>query len=246
MFLACLRKELLLNLKSMRFLLTALLLISAIIGATAVRTHIYRQQLDGFQKARTKWLRVRQDACDAPTSFLIGMMAERPPNPLAIFAGGVENEMSRSVTFYYEEWQGELEPLSGARRLNSPAFRQFIYPDAAMLIALVGSLFALVLMFDAICGEREQGTLRLLLAGPLPRDTLLLAKAVAGLVTLTEVLAESHAISIDEAANAGTARWLARLSPLGCLQNACLLLAGTGTENEIVLRTSLEGFSRDT
>ncbi len=184
MFLACLRKELLLNLKSMRFLLTSLLLIGAIIGTTAVRAHIYRQQLEDYQQAQVEWLRVRQNACDAMVSFGLGAMVERPPNPMAVFVGGIENEMSRSVRFYHHIHDGEQEPLSGRRRLNSPAFRQFIYPDAAMLIALIGSLFALVLIFDAVCGERERGTLRLLLAGPLPRDTLLLAKITAGLVTL--------------------------------------------------------------
>jgi ABC-type transport system involved in multi-copper enzyme maturation permease subunit len=74
--------------------------------------------------------------------------------------------------------------LTGRRRLNSPGFRGFIVPDAALLVALIGSLFPLVLIFDGVCGEREQGTLKLQLAGPLPRDTLLLAKIMAGLITL--------------------------------------------------------------
>jgi len=40
------------------------------------------------------------------------------------------------------------------------------------------------------------------------------------------------------------AQWLARLSPYGCLQNACLSFAGTGFAHEVALRTHLEEVSQ--
>jgi ABC-type transport system involved in multi-copper enzyme maturation permease subunit len=184
MFLTCLRKELLLNISSARAVLTLALLVAAMVAATAVRTRIYQTQALDFQQAQSALAEARGLACSASVSLFTGATAAKAPNALAIFAGGVENEMSRSVRFSYGEYMSDAEPLVGARGLNSPAFRQLLVPDALLLVALIGSLFALVLVFDAVCGERELGTLRLLLAGPLPRDTLLAAKVAAGLVTI--------------------------------------------------------------
>jgi ABC-type transport system involved in multi-copper enzyme maturation permease subunit len=196
MFLTCLRKELLLNLTSARAVLTLALLVTAMMAATVVRTRIYQAQARDFQQAQAALPEVRGLACRASSSLYTGSMAAKAPNPLAIFAGGVENEMSRSVRFSYAEWMTDAEPLLGNRALNSPAFRQLFMPDALLLVALIGSLFALVLVFDAVCGEQELGTLRLLLAGPLPRDTLLAAKVAAGLITITVPLLLAWAASL--------------------------------------------------
>jgi ABC-type transport system involved in multi-copper enzyme maturation permease subunit len=37
-------------------------------------------------------------------------------------------------------------------------------------------------------------------------------------------------------------RWIARISPYGCLRNACVALAGTDTEHDLELRTSTVNF----
>jgi hypothetical protein len=48
------------------------------------------------------------------------------------------------------------------------------------------SLFALLLTYDAVCGEKEGGTLRLVASFPAPRDRLLLGKLFGALIpTLT-------------------------------------------------------------
>jgi ABC-type transport system involved in multi-copper enzyme maturation permease subunit len=52
------------------------------------------------------------------------------------------------------------------------------------IVNIVGSLLAVLFAFDAICGEQEGGTLRLLLAQSLPRHTLLLAKWIGGYIAL--------------------------------------------------------------
>lgn len=49
-------------------------------------------------------------------------------------------------------------------RYENPLLRLFTTPDYAYIINIVISLLAMLFVFDSICGEKEQGTLKLLLA----------------------------------------------------------------------------------
>ena len=49
-------------------------------------------------------------------------------------------------------------------------------PDFAYVVGVVMSLLAMLLVFDAVCGEKEAGTLRLMLASGAARHTVLLSK----------------------------------------------------------------------
>lgn len=180
----CISKELLLNIKSMRLLLTSALLMVTMVATTALRASLFVQEREDTQQARIAWQALHERTCSAQNSLTVGTMTEMEPRVLSIFAGGLHNEMSRAMRLWYNPWRGEYDPLSGRRRFSSSAFRWFFVLDPALVIALVGSLIALVLIFDAVGSEREQGTLALQLAGPLPRDTILTAKVIAGLVTL--------------------------------------------------------------
>ena len=57
-------------------------------------------------------------------------------------------------------------------------------PDWSFIIKVIFSLYAILIAYDAIAGEKESGTLRQLLSGPLGRTRLLIAKYVAVMVTL--------------------------------------------------------------
>ena len=73
--------------------------------------------------------------------------------------------------------------------LDSPAQANPVLPsfaelDWAFIIGLVASLMALLLTYDAVSGERQRGTLRLLMANPIPRDVVLLGKFLAALLSV--------------------------------------------------------------
>jgi ABC-2 type transport system permease protein len=57
--------------------------------------------------------------------------------------------------------------------------------DAVFIVQSVLGLLALLLVFDAISGERESGVLRLLIASSVRRGDLLLGKALGALLTLS-------------------------------------------------------------
>ena len=56
------------------------------------------------------------------------------------------------------------------------------------MIGYVLSLIAILFTFDSISGERERGTLRLMLANSIPRHTVLLGKFLGALISISAPL----------------------------------------------------------
>ncbi|MEM7584233.1 MAG: ABC transporter permease subunit [Acidobacteriota bacterium] len=96
----------------------------------------------------------------------------RGVDPLHIFAGGVHHDIGR---------------LARISNQQAPLLQQSIYSDDSILamfrsfdlslvVQLVLSLFAILFTYDALSGEREAGTLRLMLSNAVPRSLVVLAK----------------------------------------------------------------------
>ena len=64
------------------------------------------------------------------------------------------------------------------------ADRIFETLDLAYFITAVLSLLAIVFSYDALCGEKQRGTLRLTMSYPVPRGTLMLGKWLGGFISL--------------------------------------------------------------
>ncbi len=184
MFFACFRKDLLGNILSFRYVITFALFVGLTLTATAIRTHIYKKQAADYMAAVAERGRLLAAVERFWQSRGLGITVEKAPNPLAIFSAGLENEVTRS--FSLSDWK---EPTTGLRKLNSPSFQGLLRLDMVLVVSVICSLLALLLSFDGISGERENGTLKLLLSGPLPRDTIILSKIAAGLFTILAPLA---------------------------------------------------------
>jgi ABC-type transport system involved in multi-copper enzyme maturation permease subunit len=63
-------------------------------------------------------------------------------------------------------------------------FFLFTPPDFASIVKVILSLLAMLFVFDSISGEKESGTLKLLLSQPIPRHTILLGKWLGGYITI--------------------------------------------------------------
>ncbi|MFC1555361.1 ABC transporter permease, partial [candidate division KSB1 bacterium] len=67
---------------------------------------------------------------------------------------------------------------------SNPIFSVFGGLDLTFIVKIVLSLFAILFTYDAIVGEKERGTLKLALSNPVPRDRLILGKAIGGFISL--------------------------------------------------------------
>jgi ABC-type transport system involved in multi-copper enzyme maturation permease subunit len=195
----CLRKELLSNILSLRYGIVLCVFVLLTLAATAVRTHLYQKQTQDHAEAQQERTHIVERIHNAHFSEAIGHRVAAPPSRLAIFANGLEDEMTRPADFSgIITWNiyDRSDLKVGLRRHAVPSYRYGLRLDIVTIINLVASLFALLLVFDGVCGEKENGTLKLLLSGPLPRDTVILSKMAAGAITLLVPLVISWAASV--------------------------------------------------
>jgi len=180
------RRELLDHLQSVRFvalflLALALMPVGAYVNGKSYETrHDYYESLVEAQRVKAAntdvsprygftWDGVADEALRAP----------REPAPLSMLTIGDDATMPAY-------WQ---YGTAGASEGLPPA----IYEGLAGLLGDVDFLFvtqvvlgllAVLLVFDSVCGDRESGTLRAVLAHSVPRSTLLAGKYLGGLITL--------------------------------------------------------------
>ena len=104
----------------------------------------------------------------------------RAPQKLSLLARGLELSLPTSVTGSHWAWMGSGDERLGTNLL----YEVFQTPDFVFVVMVVTSLLTLLFVFDSVCGEKQQGTLKLLLANSVPRDTVLLGKWVGGYISV--------------------------------------------------------------
>ncbi|RKX26600.1 MAG: hypothetical protein DRP45_03115 [Candidatus Zixiibacteriota bacterium] len=100
--------------------------------------------------------------------------AYRAPDPMQVFVSGLSYDVGR--------WSN-ISPETGVKLRHSaysddPIFAVFRFVDFAFIVMFVLSLIAIQFTYDAVNGERESGTLRLVFSNAVPRAKYLLAKCV--------------------------------------------------------------------
>jgi ABC-type transport system involved in multi-copper enzyme maturation permease subunit len=103
-----------------------------------------------------------------------GIKVARPPSPLSAVAAGVGAALGRSARVR-PETQPEIAPPPLAETPVLAVLGELDFNGVARVFL---SLFVLLLTYDAVAGEKERGTLKVVLSNPVPRARLLLGKAL--------------------------------------------------------------------
>ena len=106
------------------------------------------------------------------------------PRPLETLVSGVSNDVDRTA---YISGRGYV-PTRDSHYSEDPLFASFRFIDLDFVFSVILSLFAILFGYDAISGEKEQGTLRLTFANPVPRRTFILGKIIGPLISLTTAI----------------------------------------------------------
>jgi ABC-type transport system involved in multi-copper enzyme maturation permease subunit len=79
----------------------------------------------------------------------------------------------------------EIPVLTNLNMINFDIFRQY-FPliDFNYLVRVILSFLAMVVGFDSVCGEKQQGTLKLLLSNAIPRNIVVWGKVASCFITL--------------------------------------------------------------
>jgi ABC-type transport system involved in multi-copper enzyme maturation permease subunit len=103
-----------------------------------------------------------------------------PPQPIASLVMGVSNDIGRNTEV---SGRGELS-AEDSRYGEDPLYAVFRFLDLDFVFQIVLSLFAILFAYDAINGEKEQGTLRLTFANPVPRAQYIIGKMAGSFLAL--------------------------------------------------------------
>jgi ABC-type transport system involved in multi-copper enzyme maturation permease subunit len=110
----------------------------------------------------------------------IGIKINKPPQVLGTVVSGIEEDVGRVASVNIAMDPSLVESKYG----SNPVFAVFGALDLMFIVKIVLSLFAILFTYDTIVGEKEKGTLKLALSNDVPRDRLILGKAIGGYISL--------------------------------------------------------------
>ena len=179
MLITLIRRELLDNLMTFRFAAVLLITLLLVVANTAVLIQDYEQRLENYNDAVKMHDAQLREAQTYSTMYLF---IDRPPNPLSIFNVGLDKRLGNLSGI----WHGFVPTLWDAQMhgTDNPFIAFFSSMDIVFVFEVVLSLMGLIFAYDAIAGERERGTLRLVLAQPIGRGEILLAKYISAMACL--------------------------------------------------------------
>ncbi len=159
------KKEILNNIFSFRFLVTFVLLLVIVSFTAFILTDDYLRRLDEYSLRQ----REIENYLGKYAHFnRIGAVISPSQPPLA----------------FYSLIRGLSSDTNIDRFDNDPLPVMFPLIDLVFIVTILLSLVALLFSYDSISGEKEDGTLKLMLSNKLSRSKMILGKIIGGSLTL--------------------------------------------------------------
>ena len=179
MFRALVGKEIAETMLGISFAIAALLCVVLIPLGMYVSRKDYEHRLASYQRELQTY---RQRYGTPPPPLTGGEEAQgfRPPSVLSIFASGLDPFMPDKV---FTSQTGLFRTVKESG-IDNPQSLLFGKTDFLFNVMFIISLAALIFTFNSISGEREKGTLRLMIANSIPRSRIILSKIVGKYIVL--------------------------------------------------------------
>ncbi len=175
-------KELIEGIFGYRFMLSFILALAVIPASVYLGVERYKTEAEQYVEASRQALEEVQTQSPKPphAAAHVGISIWKPPTPLMALSVGAQDVLGVRTRI-----DPHVTPqLTGGTSERTPLLTLFGKFDYASVIQVIFGLFAFVLSFDLIAGEREDGTLKLVLANRLARSVLLLGKTIGGSLIL--------------------------------------------------------------
>ncbi len=168
MFRMLIQRELLNNILNLRFLIGLVLCLLATIACIVILARDYRQEMKDYDAARNLQEEIIGGEVAPKDLYLVEqtLRARKPPERFRLLVIGIPGD-EEAEYFDYNPLPLLFPPL-----------------DLLFIVTIIMSLLALLFSYDAVAGERQSGTLKLVVANSISRAQVLLAKVVGGTVSL--------------------------------------------------------------
>lgn len=191
MFWRFVRKELLTNIRTLRLAVALVFTVLLAVLTTVTGSIDFERNHAAYrQRARRAEAELERATVYAQVSPVVVL----PPQPLSILSRGVMQSFARQYGITVDGISIYASPVTS--NYDSQFMKTLVQIDFTTVVGLLLSFLAVVLAFDGICGEREAGTLKLLLTNPVARGELVLAKLAGGILTLALPFAVGLGISL--------------------------------------------------
>ena len=171
------------NVLTSRFMIGFIVCLMSTAAAVFVQVEDYEKRLTAYHVA----LQEHQDETRTWDLYSqINPKAHREPNPLSIFNVGMEKSGADMVSIELATpiWEKEAQKQGS----DNPFLSIFLPVDVIFVCKIVLSALAILFAYNTISGEREEGTLKLVLSNPIPRDALVLGKYLGGMLSLFPIV----------------------------------------------------------
>ena len=179
MLITLIQKEIQHHLLSVRFVALLLMCLLLVPLTLSINHRNYRQSLIDYQEA-VKLANIEETTVNLKMPLESDLEVSKlilKPTPLSVFANGLAD----ALPSYLGITRNGI--TQGPPALVSASLSYLLgHLDFLFIVGTVFSLLALLFTFDAVAGEREAGTLRIILANSLPRDLFLWSKLIGGYV----------------------------------------------------------------
>ena len=185
------QREFVSNVLTSRFMIGFAVCLISTTAAVFVQVEDYEKRLSAYHVA------VREHQEEIRTWDLysqINPKAHRKPNPLSIFNVGTEKSGADMVSIKLATpiWEKEAQKQGS----DNPFLSIFLAIDVIFVFKIVLSALAILFAYNTISGEREDGTLKLVLSNPIPRDAFVLGKYLGGMLSLFPIVVMSFTVGI--------------------------------------------------
>ncbi|MCK5147466.1 ABC transporter permease subunit [bacterium] len=171
------RYELLQHIHSMKFLTMGIFAVVFGFLSIYVQTMDYKARKNIYDE---EIIKAQQTMSSATLYSQLNIPIIVPPNPLSIFAKGVDDKVGSKINISVLD----VPQFENAAQKKNPFLDIFDSFDLSMLVHVLFSVMTLFLVADTIAGEREEGTLKQTFSNSVLKSQYFLAKYLGSLVIL--------------------------------------------------------------
>lgn len=170
------KKEILEQFSSLKF--TSILVICSVLIILSLCTGAANYNLEQGEYETTQ--RLARTELEGYSSYadigMQGVKVPKKPSPLSLIATGIQGTLGKFATVRTMMTGATLGP---SKFTENPIFTVFGDLDLTFIVQVALSLLTIMLTYDAVSGEQERGTLKLILSNSIPRVHVILAKMIS-------------------------------------------------------------------
>lgn len=180
MFFLLLRREIQDHVISLKYIFTFTVVVLLMALSVVIGSIEYQSKSGDIATQRMLNERMLESQTSFPQMGLRGFIEQKKPSILTVIDNGIDNSIGRVSRIS----TGIDTRLDQSRNLSIPIFSLLGNIDITFIVYFILSLFAILLTFDLIPGEREHGTLRQCFANAVARRSFILAKLSGAIIAV--------------------------------------------------------------